>query len=133
MSMARTGRPREHDRDEIAKKMIEWAKKENSLNLCGFCGEVEIDPCKITQWAAECENFRKAYRYAKTLLGERRERRLSEGTLHQKAYGLNAHVYDQFLKDEARDLIKYEADCRKPSEVMDHVVNVVINKIVKGG
>lgn len=126
------GRPREHDRDEIAEKMVIWAKKESSLNLCGFCAEVEIDPCKITQWATDCENFRKAYRHAKALLGERRERRLSEGTLHQKAYGLNAHVYDQFLKDEARDLIKYEADVRKPSEVMDHVVNVVINKIVKG-
>jgi len=94
------GRPREHDRDKIAEDMIIWAAKEDSLNLNGFCAEQLIAPSQITQWASQEEGFRKAYEITKAILGQRRERGLINGTVHVKAYDLNAAVYDRFLKEE---------------------------------
>lgn len=93
-------RPREHDREEIAVKMVEWAYKDDSFNLCGFCGEEQISPCKISQWANQCEDFRKAYTLTKALLGDRRERGLKEGKVHQKAYDLNARTYDKPMHEQ---------------------------------
>lgn len=106
------GRPRVHDRDEIAEKLIDWAKKDNSLNLCAFCAENLIDPSRITQWANECERFKQAVGLAKSFIAARREIMLSEGKLHMKAYDLNANTYDYFLKNEKRDEKKFESDLK---------------------
>lgn len=102
------GRPREHDREQIAEDLIVWAQKEDSYNLNGFCGEQLISPSKITDWARECKEFRGAYEKAKAILGARRERGLVNGTLHVKAYDLNASVYDHFLKTDKREQLEYE-------------------------
>lgn len=36
------GRPRERDRKELAKKLLEWCKLPDSINLNGYC--ISIDP-----------------------------------------------------------------------------------------
>lgn len=110
------GRPREHDRDAIALDLIEWSKLDTSTNLNGFCASRGLAPSKITDWARECEKFRGAYEEAKAALGQRRETMLALGTLHTKAYDLNAAVYDHFLKDERRSEMAYESDLRKGEE-----------------
>jgi hypothetical protein len=104
------GRPREYDRNEIAQKLIEWAKKDNSLNLCEFCGENLIPPQKLGVWAKECEYFRSSYDIVKSLIASRREKKLSKGELHVKAYDLNAATYDYFLKEERREEKAFEAE-----------------------
>jgi len=106
------GRPREHDLDEWAEKLIEWSKKEDSSNLNGFCADNMLPPTYITRWAREDKHFCSAYEYAKAQLGARRERKLAEGTLHVKAYDLNAKVYDEFLKQEHRQEMEYEASLK---------------------
>lgn len=108
------GRPREHNREQIAIDMIVWASLDTSVNLNGFCCSYKppIDPTKITQWAhEETEDglqFRKAYNATKSFLAERRETNLNKGKLHVKAYDLNAKVYDHFLRQEYRDDIAYQ-------------------------
>jgi hypothetical protein len=104
-----SGRLREHDRDQIALDMIEWAQKEDSLNLNGFCAEQLIAPSKISNWAKEEPFFRQAYEITKAILAERRERRLAEDKLHVKAFDLNASVYDHFLKETRMEIAKFEA------------------------
>lgn len=49
------GRPKEYDREEIAAKMLEWAKLETSINLNGFCISLDppISPSRISNWAKE--------------------------------------------------------------------------------
>ena len=118
------GRPREWDRDEIARKLLEWAQKDDSDNLCGFCAENMLPPSYITVWAKECDNFSKAYDLAKNFVGLRRERKLSKGELHVKAYDLNAQVYDYFLKQEKRAEAEYEAKLKAKENQMvsDEVV-----------
>ncbi len=110
------GRPREYDRDFIACELVLWAKKETSINLCEFCADKMLPPSKISIWAKECPNFRKAYELAKCFLGYRREQMLTKETLHVKAYDLNATTYDYFLKEEKRLQAEYEASLRKENE-----------------
>lgn len=103
------GRPRVHDREQIAKDMIAWSLLPDSINLNKFCGMKGINPPKITDWAREDENFRAAYEEAKANLGFRREEWLNSNKLHVKAYDLNAANYDHFLKDDRRQQAEYEA------------------------
>lgn len=105
------GRPRLHDRDKIAMELIEWAKKDSSVNLNEFCctREPPISPRKVSEWSKECNKFQEAYEIAKSFLGERRERKLSANQLHIKAYDLNAPVYDFFLKQEKREQAEFES------------------------
>ena len=107
--MSLGGRPREYDRDKIADDLIVWAQKYDSYNLNGFCALNMIAPQKITEWAKECPRFHEAYTIAKTFLGLRREQGLNEGKVHQKAYDLNAAVYDYFLKQERREHAEFES------------------------
>lgn len=104
------GRPREHDRDQIARDLIEWAKLSTSINLNGFCcsREPPLNPRRLADWAKECDNFRGAYEVAKAFLGNRREELLNSELLHVKAYDLNARTYDYFLKEEEE--LKKEAE-----------------------
>lgn len=104
-----SGRLREHDREQIAKDMIVWAQKEDSLNLNGFCAIKLIAPSKISQWAREEEFFRLSYEITKAILAERRERSLRNDELHVKAYDLNACTYDHFLKETRMEISKFEA------------------------
>lgn len=116
------GRPRVHDRQQIAKELIEWALLDTSTNLNGFCATriPMISPCKITQWADEDnedgKQFRKAYECAKACIGMRRELMLSNGSLHSKAYDLNYKVYDHFAKKEWKESIKFESDIKKDDD-----------------
>ncbi len=123
------GRPREWDRDQIGRELLEWGMLDDSINLNGFCctRNPPLDPSKITIWANECENFRKAYMAVKAFIAIRREKKLSDNTLHVKAYDLNASVYDYFLKQERRDQLAYEASLK--SQEQESVDPITIDKM----
>lgn len=110
------GRPREHDRNEIFYDLLLWAKDENSTNLLGFCAKHDLAPSKLWNWAEENPDFRQTLDTAKAHIGFRREERLSQGTLHMKAYDLNASTYDYFLKQEKREQAKHEASLKNQQE-----------------
>lgn len=122
-------RPREHDRDQIASELIQWAKKEDSINLCGFCVSREhpLAPSKLSQWAKECDTFRQALEIARAFLGSRRERLLNSEMLHVKGYDLNATTYDPFLKEEKMFISKYESSLRKESETKPTEINIKVS------
>jgi hypothetical protein len=136
MTVDKGGRPRIHDRDQIALDMIEWAKLPDSINLNKFCctREPPLAPSMITNWARECERFKRAYETAKAFLGARREEWLAEERLHVKAYDLNANTYDHFLKDERRAEKEYEASLKveksdQPTKIIFEVNNGTGNQI----
>lgn len=112
------GRPREHDRDQIALDLIEWAKTDDALNLNKFCAIKGIAPPKITDWAKEDNFFREAYELCKAHIGYRREEKLKTGEVHVKAYDLNATTYDHFLKQERRSALEHEVTLK--SQLMAH-------------
>lgn len=110
------GRPREYDRVQVAKDLIEWAQKDDSFNLNGFSAEYMITPSKVSDWSREDPNFREAFELAKAYLGARRERGLAEGKVHVKAYDLNASVYDGYLKQERREDISFALETKAAIE-----------------
>lgn len=112
------GRPREHDREAVAERLIEWAKQSNSINLNKFCctQEPPLPPSTLLRWKDEDTKFREAYDTAKAFLGFRREEMLNEETLHVKAYDLNATNYDLFLREEKRNQLEFEAGLKAKAD-----------------
>ncbi len=123
------GRPREHDRDQIALDLVEWAKLESSINFNKFCctREPPIPATKLLLWAKEDDKFRMAYETAKAFLGCRREEWLSKEMLHVKAYDLNATVYDLIAKDEKMCTSQYEANLRKDVDTKTTQLNIRVS------
>jgi len=105
------GRPREHNREQIAIDLIEWAKNPDSINFNKFCAlyHTPFPATKLIDWSKECDDFRGAYDTAKAFIAFRREEKLSNEELHVKAYDLNACVYDLLAKAEKQDSAKFEA------------------------
>lgn len=105
-------RKKEYDREEMAAKLLEWAKKDTSINFNGFCAQELIPPQNISKWKHENECFHEAYDITRSILATRREHGLNAGTVHVKTYDLNAGVYDYFLKEESRDEKKFDASLK---------------------
>ena len=112
------GRPREHDRDQIALDLIEWAKKEDSINVNKFCAMYNPPfACKkLSEWSHEDPRFRESYDIAKTFLAFRREEWVSTDMLHVKAYDLTAAAYDHVVKEERMLQSTFESNLRKEQE-----------------
>ena len=112
------GRPREHDRNQIALDLVEWAKLPDSINFNKFCAtrDPPIPASKLLLWSKQDDEFRTAYETAKAFLGYRREEWLSKNQLHVKAYDLNANVYDLIAKDEKISNSQFESSLRKSEE-----------------
>jgi len=124
------GRPRKHNREKIFEDLIEWAKKDDSININKFCAlyDPPFPVVKLSEWARENPEFRVSYDTAKAFLAFRREEWLNSECLHVKAYDLNATVYDLALKEEKRDQTDYEASLNKSSEIpTNFVVNYGLN------
>ena len=104
------GRPREHDRQKIAHDLIEWAKKDDSLNVNKFCAlyDPPFPTSKLSHWSKEEEEFRQSYEICKAHLAYRREEKLNSGELHVKAYDLSAAAYDYIIKEERQNHAEFE-------------------------
>lgn len=108
-----TGRPREYDRELIAQQMIEWVKRDNSINMCGFCSEYWVPYSRMWSWADEDEQFRDVMEMVKLKIAQRREEWVSAKLLHQTAYGMNARVYDKPMHKYYREDAKYQSELKK--------------------
>jgi hypothetical protein len=115
----KVGRPREHNREQIAIDLIEWARKPDSINFNKFCAlyHTPFPATKLIDWSKECNEFRGAYDTAKAFVAFRREEKLSNEELHVKAYDLNATVYDLLAKAEKQDNAKFEAMLKLAEQV----------------
>lgn len=123
------GRPREHDRDQIAEDLIEWARKDDSINFNKFCStrNPPIPASKLLQWAKEEDEFRAAYETAKAFLACRREEWLSQEVLHVKAFDLNSTVYDLFAREEKMEMAKFTSTLSKEDDKKPTAINIKIS------
>ena len=112
----RFGRPREYDLEEMSEKLLEWASKDTSINLCEFSALMNISPHQVLNWTRINEDFCTSYEIAKCWLGARREEYLNKDMLHQAAYNRNANTYDMYQKDEFRDQLKFEYSLKTQAE-----------------
>jgi hypothetical protein len=105
------GRPRKHDREQIANDMIKWAEKFDSINVNKFCAlyKPPFSVRKLSEWSKEDDNFRESYDIVKSFLAFRREEWVSQDKLHVKAYDLSACAYDHIIKEEKRQQAEFES------------------------
>lgn len=129
------GRPRLHDREQIAIDIVEWARKSDSINLNKFCCSYDppFAPKKITQWSNEDIKFREAVETAKGFLGARREEWLNGERLHVKGYDLNANTYDYFLAEERRDQARFAAETTESAKAKHNTGDNKITVEFKNG
>ncbi len=127
-----------NDREEVAKQLLEWAKKDSSINLCEFCVEFckpMIQPSLLYKWGCEDPVFRKTYELAKSFIAYRRERKLNTEELHVKAYDLNARAYDFFLdtkkQKEAQENAEATVKAKQALEAEKAPANTDTNIIVE--
>ena len=111
------GQPKKWDREKIFHDLLEWSKQDDSINLCAFCDIMDLPPSMLVQFSKEEPEYVKAYELTKSRLGARRERKLSDTTLHVKAYDLNATNYDYFLREERKLQQEMEAKIKSQTEV----------------
>ena len=112
------GRKREHDRDQIAIDLIEWARKDSSINPNEF--SAYYDPPfavqKLSEWSHEDPLFREAYNICKSFIASRRERLTMSGEMPSHVYSLNASVYDFLIKEEKQSQARFEAELNNQQE-----------------
>lgn len=97
----KVGRPRIYDGDLIAKELLEWVEKEDSINLCAFCADKKYLPLLLWRLEKDNQAFSDAYMLAKMRLAERRERYTNDNSLNYGSFQRYQSVYDPFLrKDE---------------------------------
>ena len=106
------GRPEKYSREEWAEKLFKWAKKDDSMNLLGFCAENDIPAEYMSRWSNENDSFRQALKIAKVQIGMRREKLVSEGKLYHGAWQRGAGVYDNLIHQHERDEKKYDAEIK---------------------
>src|SRR5277367_4267778 len=125
------GRPRTWDREKIADELVAWAMLDDSINLNAFCAIKLMPPSKISEFANEDKRFHEAYEIAKSYIAIHRENRLTDGTLHVKAYDLNARVYDYFLKQDHKEMLRLQAELKNQEQkpVSDDV-NLALDAIM---
>lgn len=109
------GRPREHDREQIALDIVAWATKPDSLNLNKFCVTYHhpFPPTQLAIWGSQDTEFRKAVDLAKGHLAYRREEKLASSELPSKAYDLNATVYDALIREEKKEMMSFESSLKQ--------------------
>ena len=117
------GRPVTHDKDVLADKLVEWAQKEDSINLNAFCCSLRplISPQRLCDFVLAHERLGEAMKIAKSFIAARRELRLNEGKLHVRAYDFNAAVYDYYVKQERREDKEHEIEMKSKNNIKNQI------------
>jgi hypothetical protein len=104
------GRPRKFDLVEEAKAFKEWADKPDSLVLRKFAAVRGYDcQSRLNDYANESVEFGQAFKYAKIMIGARREELLVKGKGHPAPFMRYAAIYDPELKRHEQDIKTQEA------------------------
>jgi hypothetical protein len=100
------GAPKTYDDNLIMEQMLDWAKKEDSINICGFCVKYGYTPQLIWRLEQSNASFDIAYNLVKMQLSERRERLTNENKLNYGSYNRYQKMLDPFLsshEDKEKD------------------------------
>lgn len=125
------GRPREHDREQLALDLIEWSTLETSLNFCAFCALKRIAPPKLADFARVDEDFREAYDIAKCMIGARRDALVNSKLMAECNYNRNSHVYDYFMRQEHRDDLEFRAKLdQETGKIIPEVIGNKFDKMI---
>lgn len=112
------GRPREYDRMQIAKELLEWSTNPTALNLIQFTRPRMLSVTKLPDWASEDEEFHEALKLAKESLAMNRFEATLEGALPYADYAKNEAQYDPMRDRFQQRERRLELEMKK--EELDH-------------
>jgi hypothetical protein len=116
------GRPREHDREDVARQMIEWAKREDSLTLTGFSAKTMISSTIIRNWRSLDPNFRALTDIIYDIIAERRERKYNAGEIKDRSYSIHSRVYDGYLDEKLLEVYGKETKIKSDANITEQNV-----------
>lgn len=126
MAKKQLGAPRKHDYEDIGKKLLEWSKLDNSINICDFCVNF-LDPPIYVEYLWDMqrrdENLSYVYKIAQQRIGIRREKLLNSGHLHQHAYGKSIRHYDPVVVKESDAEKEFDHELKK-KEIEQEALNL---------
>lgn len=102
----RPGRPEKYPTDKMIKELEEWVKREDSINICGFCADHGYSYELFRGKVMKNEDFKDLYEVVRLKLADRREKMLNSDLLHSHAYNRYQSCYDTFIdkyEDEKKD------------------------------
>jgi hypothetical protein len=117
------GRPRTYTTEFIeneAKAFYEWADTDEAIVFREFAPIRGYPSEKLYQWEKENEVFRNAFKYAKDVIGARREK-MQIANKSDKPYLKYANWHDEEIDKFEKDQLKFENDLKKQTveEVSD--------------
>ena len=112
------GRPREHDRNQIAADLLEWSTNPTAFNLIQFTRPRLLNVNMLPNWAAEDDEFREALELAKQSIAMNRFEAAIEGALPFSEVHRNEADYDP-LRDRFQQREK-RFDLELEKEKLDH-------------
>ena len=124
------GRPKEHDRIQIGKDMVEWATDNiDALTVPMFATSIGLHSGILRNWASEDKDFHALYMEAKELIGINRLNCSRAETLDNGIYRQTIAHYDLDSKAEIREEKAYESSLRKDEDgSRETTVNVRVSK-----
>jgi hypothetical protein len=112
------GRPREHDRKQIAADLLEWSTNPTAFNLIQFTRPRMLSVTKLPEWADEDDYFREALKLAKESIAMNRFEATLEGALPYADYAKNEAQYDPMRDKFQQRERRLELEIKK--EELDH-------------
>jgi hypothetical protein len=106
-----------------ARDLIEWASKEDSIVLAEFYGIKGYDYDDVHHFERISEEFAKAKRNAKIMIGARREKGALKGKLDSSIVKKSMALYDPEMK--AYELEMKNASKQEETDIMKEALNAV--------
>lgn len=109
-------------RERLIVSLYEWAFKEDSYEMMGFCMQNAIPRSTLADWCSKYDDIAKAYNEAKLILATRRRTGALTRKLDKDVVFRDIHRYDP----EWLEIDKYHADLKKNETNTDRNITVVI-------
>lgn len=96
--------------------LLEWASKEDSLEITDFAIEMKMRRATIYEWANKHKDIKEAFDMAKLILASRRKKGALTRKFDKDVVFKDLHKYDP----EWHDINKYHSDMKKDEEKQSH-------------
>jgi hypothetical protein len=122
-----------YDHKIIIREMMDWVKKEDSINFCDFCFERGYTPALIWKLEKDIEEFHNAYQLVRMKLAVRREELVNAELLCEKAFSRYQAHYDPFLRGHEEELKDKDAKRKRGAAEQERVNLVMLAKLANQG
>jgi len=96
--------------------LLEWASKDDSLEITDFAIEMKMRRTTLYRWAQEHEDLKEALDFARLMIGSRRRKGALTKRFDKDVVFRDMHKYDP----EWLEINKYHSDMKKEEEKQSH-------------